>query len=193
MLHKVWAFLNSSFGVWLLSSVVLAWITKTYATWQAHKASAQTRSVTMQRLDTEIAFRLAMALDTLRVATIATENRYGTPKYVYQAVYNCLENFYIHDASNPRDFSLYPEYRKRTFRALLLELRAVVPHDDITDLKTVLDAYEEISDIADTGSLDTSPQASSEAVTTVRALIQTQMIRSRWKPMVDFLAVRGNK
>jgi hypothetical protein len=193
MSHKIWAFLNSSFGVWLLSSVVLAWITKTYATWQAHRSAAQTRSTTMQRLDTEIAFRLASAIDTLRIATLATENRYGGPKYVYLDVYNCRENYYIHQPSNPRDFSLYPEYRERTFRALLLELRAVIPEAQIADLKAVLDAYEEISDIADTGSADPSSQASSAAVTTVRTLIQTQMVRSRWKPMVDFLVVRNTQ
>jgi hypothetical protein len=159
---------------------------------ESRKAEMLKRATTMLRLDTEIAFRLAMALEGLSIAEIAVDGRFSSPQYIYRAVYNSLENYFIHDPQNARDFSVFPEYRERTFRALLLELRTAIDTADIPDLKDALDAYEEVSDNADTGSLDESLQACSEAVTKMRNLLQNRMVRRRWRSMVDFLIIRGN-
>jgi hypothetical protein len=186
---KVWMFLNSSFGLWVLSSVVLAWITKAYSTRQAAKIESLKRAESAKRLDTEIAYRVAMALDGNRINEARLESSPTTPQGIYQVAYNYLENFFIQGPENNRDFSVFPEFRERTFRALILELMTLVEAEEVPDLKEALEAYEELSEGGDIGSLDSSPQACKEAFARTRELLQGRIVRPRWKKMVSFLAV----
>lgn len=186
---KVWMFLNSSFGLWVLSSVVLAWITKAYSTRQAAKAESLKRAESAKRLDTEIAYRVAMALDGNRINEARLETSPTTPQGIYQVAYNYLENFFIRGPENNRDFSVFPEFRERTFRALILELMTLVEAQEVPDLKEALEAYEELSEGGDIGSLDSSSQACKGAFARTRELLQDRIVRPRWKKMVSFLAV----
>jgi hypothetical protein len=186
---KIWAVLNSSFGLWVLSSVVLAWITKTYSVRESRKAENLKKTETAKRLDTEIAFRVAMALDGTRINEARLQSSPTTPRGIYQVAYNYLENYFI-KLSEERDFSVFPEYRERTFRALILELMTVVDTHEVPHLKRALDAYEELSEGGDIGSEDSSPQACLEAFAKVKELLQKEIILKRWKTLVDFLIVR---
>jgi hypothetical protein len=186
---KVWMFLNSSFGLWVLSSVVLAWITKAYSTRQAAKIESLKRAESAKRLDTEIAYRVAMALDGNRINEARLDTSPTTPQGIYQVAYNYLENFFIQGTENNRDFSVFPEFKERTFRALILELMTLVEAQEVPDLKEALEAYEELSEGGDIGSLDSSPQACKEAFARTRELLQGRIVRPRWKKMVSFLAV----
>lgn len=187
--ETVWAVLNSSFGLWVLSSVVLAWITKAYSARAAHKAETLKRCETAKKLDTEIAYRLAMSLDGTRINEARLQTSPTTPRGIYQVAYNYLENYFIKGPDN-RDFSVFPEYRERTFRALILELMTMVNPPEVPDLKKALDAYEELSENGDLGSLDPAPQACLDAYAKVQELLQKRIVRKRWRSMVDFLSVR---
>jgi hypothetical protein len=193
--EKVWAVLNSSFGLWVLSSVVLAWITKAYSVREARKAENVKRRETVSRLDTEIAFRLAMALDGLRINKARLESSPTTPRGIHQNAYDYLENAFITFPEKGRDFSVFPEYRDRTFRALILELRTVVDAHEEPDLRKALNAYEELAEGGDIGSEDSSPQACNDAFVKVRELLENELVRSRWKARVSFLSIRekGNR
>jgi hypothetical protein len=85
---------------------------------------------------------------------------------------------------------VFPEFKERTFRALILELMTLVEAQEVPDLKEALEAYEELSEGGDIGSLDSSPQACKEAFARTRELLQDRIVRRRWKKMVSFLAVR---
>ncbi len=189
--EKVWAVLNSNFGLWVLSSVVLAWITKAYSAREAHKAEALKKAELAERLDTEIAYRLAMSLDGTRINQARLATSPTTPQGIYQVAYNYLENYYL-QCPEKRDFSFYPEFRERTFRLLILELRTVVDARDRPDLKVALDAYEELSEGGDIGSQDPSTQSCLAAYEKVQELLQKRVVRKRWRPMVDFLVLRSD-
>ncbi len=191
--EKIWALLNSSFGLWVLSSVVLAWITKAYSTMESRKAENLKRSTTKQRLDTEIAIRLAMSLDGLRLYEAAAKGQPTKPQNIYIDAYNSLENFFIHNPNNPRDYSVYPEYRERTFRALILELRSVVESREIEDLKEALDAFEDLSDGSGTYQGEATAEGCLKAFEEVQKLLRDRLLQERWKPMVDFLVARENR
>ncbi|MGD0309384.1 MAG: hypothetical protein ABSC02_08845 [Acidobacteriota bacterium] len=190
--EQVWSLLNSNFGLWVLSSIVLAWITKAYSVRQAHKAEILKRTETAKRLDTEIAYRLAMSLAGLRINEVRIGSETSTARGIYVTAYNYLENFFL-SVEGPykgRDFSVFPEYRERTFRALILELRTVVDADDGPDLKTALDAYEELAELGDIAPEDSAPQACRDAVAKARDLLERGALRTRWRSMVNFLDVR---
>ena len=189
--EKIWVVLNSPVGVWALGSVVLALIIKAYSAREARKAENLKRVDTATRLDTEIAFRLAMALDGLRINEARLESSPTTPRGIHQNAYDYLENAFITFAepNKGRDFSVFPEYKDRTFRALILELRTVVDAHDEPDLRQALHAYEQLSEGGDIGSEDSSPKSCHDAFATVRDLLQNQLVRPRWRKRVDFLSV----
>ena len=188
--EKIWAVLNSPVGVWALGSVVLALIIKAYSTREARKAESLKLEETRNRLDTEIAFRLAMALDGLRINEARLESSPTTPRGIHQNAYDYLENAFItfSEPNRGRDFSVFPEYKDRTFRALILELRTVVDAHDEADLRQALHAYEQLSEGGDIGSEDSSPKCCHDAFATVRDLLQSQLVRPRWRKRVNFLS-----
>jgi len=190
--EQVWSLLNSNFGLWVLSSIVLAWITKAYSVRQAHKAESLKRTETAKQLDTEIAYRLAMSLAGLRINEVRIASEPTTARGIYVTAYNYLENFFlsIEGPYKGRDFSVFPEYRERTFRALILELRTAVDADDGPDLREALDAYEELSELGDVAPEDSAPQACREAIAKARDLLEKMALRPRWSSMVNFLDVR---
>ena len=70
---RLWTFLNSSFCIFLLSSVVLSGLSYAYAQYSAGKGKAET----VQRLDVEIAFRVVRAHDLLNEVLTYTEVNTG--------------------------------------------------------------------------------------------------------------------
>jgi hypothetical protein len=96
---SLWAFVNSSFGVFFLSSVVLGFLSFSYTAWRDHK----TRQRGVEQLDLEIALRLH-AIEAMCGG--AQNRRYsnfvnvdavirGDPKasfYVRKPLFNTFEN-----------------------------------------------------------------------------------------------------
>lgn len=187
---KIWAALNSSFGLWVLSSVVLSWITWAYGKRETRNAEAVKKTEAAQRVDTEIAHRLAMAIAGARVDESRVESGSTTPKNIYINYYDYLENHFIQQDATGRDFSAFPEYRERSFRSLILELRTLVNEKSGADLKIALDAFEELAEWGDLGSEDSSKDACLEAVAKVQNLLEKRAVRPRWRTLVDFLATR---
>jgi hypothetical protein len=188
--EKIWVALNSSFGLWVLSSVVLAWITKAYSNRETRKAETLKKAEAAQRVDTEIAHRLAMAIAGARVDESRVESGSTNPKNIYINYYDYLENYFIQNDTKGRDFSAFPEFRERSFRSLILELRTLVDANTGADLKIALDAFEELAEWGDLGSEDSSREACLEALVKVRELLEKRAVRPRWRTLVDFLATR---
>jgi hypothetical protein len=107
----MWRLLNSAFGLWVLSSVVLAFVTWSYSHWQASATNEANRRALIGRIDTEIAGRLrngealvrtAQTKEQLYVALVAIN---GGAEHI---------NF---------DFGVFPEFRRRSLQSLLYELQ----------------------------------------------------------------------
>src|SRR6185436_6618468 len=58
--NKAWSLLNSGFGLWLLSSVMLGLLTFSYSKWEAHRGEAAKTISQVRKLDTEIAYRFSL-------------------------------------------------------------------------------------------------------------------------------------
>ncbi len=109
--QRMWRLLNSAFGLWVLSSVVLAFVTWSYSHWQASATNEANRRALIGRIDTEIAGRLrngealvrtAQTKEQLYVALVAIN---GGAEHI---------NF---------DFGVFPEFRRRSLQSLLYELQ----------------------------------------------------------------------
>ena len=191
---RLWSLLNSSFALWFLSSVVLAALTSTYAAWQAKKSEEARKAEIARRLDTEIGNRLSQALWALRDDEVGIKKgSLYAPRWIYANVGDYLDNFFVHDPSNPRDFSVYPEYRNRSFRSLILELDTVVNVDAQPDLRMALSAYGRLIDKAQMDSDKPDISTSQDAVVDSRKLVLDGTLRTRWKPFVDSVDVGGDE
>lgn len=65
--QRLGSWVNSSFGLWVLSSVVLTGLTTAYTYYQSRRAEQVRNAETERRLDTEISGRMSAALALLRI------------------------------------------------------------------------------------------------------------------------------
>lgn len=177
--ERFWRFLNSSFALWFLSSVVVASLTTALTYRQAQRGEQLRKSGIETRLDTEISSRIALAqrgslLDRDRVAR---HNEYP-PEAIYQNVQCYLDNSFRIGSSNRLDFSIYPEYEKRTFRSLVFELRSVADPSARPELTDALAVYERLLDLGSQTSRK-GEIATQETVESALKLLD-QLTKPRW-------------
>jgi hypothetical protein len=184
--ERLWSLLNSSFALWFLSSVVLAGLTTAFAYYQSSRGEQIRKAEIARRLDTEISSRILSALAGLRSNKVRIEQ--GTsyaPELIYSNAASYLDNFFITDPSNPRDFSIYPEYQKRTFRSLIFELRSVVDSSVRPELTDALAGYEQLLDLGSIGNRKggktTGKHESLEAVKNAVDLLDRRLTKPRWR------------
>jgi hypothetical protein len=132
-----------------LSSVVLASWTGWFANYQSRRDKQIRNAETVQRLDTEIGNRAYEALAGLLIdeKRIQRNPEFG-PTAIYTNIVSYLDNSFAIDPSKVRDFSIYPDYRSRSFRSLVLELNFLVGPSERPELKDALAGYEKIADLA---------------------------------------------
>lgn len=98
---------------------------------------------TEEHIVTELSNRVIEALDGLRLDEVGIKK--GTdflPKSIYSNAVLYLNN------SLEYDFSIYPEYRQRTFRSLIIELSAIESPSAQPRLKETVAAFEKLVDLA---------------------------------------------
>jgi hypothetical protein len=139
-------------------------------------------------LDTEISNRIAAALAGSRVdATRIERGQSFTPQGIYDTAVRYLDNFFITDSLNPRDFSIFPEYRIRGFRSLVFELSTVVAPAELPELRDALRGYEQLADL---GSIETAGEKvekkkSLEAATNATKMLKNRVLKPRWVSRMD--------
>jgi hypothetical protein len=184
--RRLWLLLNSSFALWFLSSVVLAGLTGWFASYQSKRNEQLKKADTVRRLDTEIGNRISEALAGLTVDEQRIRQHPSfTPMSIYANVVLYLDNSFISNPSNPRDFSIYPDYRNRTFRSMILELNSLIDPSGRPELKDALDGYEKLADlgsIGETAGKGTDRQAELvAAVAKSRELLTGRILKDRWR------------
>jgi hypothetical protein len=184
--RRFWSLLNSSFALWFLSSVVLASLTGWFANYESRRNEENKKVETVRRLDTEIANRMSQALAGLHLdEQRIKQHPTFPPMAIYGNIVLYLDNSFAHNHSNPRDFSIYPEYRNRSFRSLTIELNSLVDSSARIDLKEALAAYEELADLASIPKkilTDTEQQAEFAAVVAKSyQLLNGRLLKNRWR------------
>jgi hypothetical protein len=138
---RLWTFLNSSFGLWLLSAICITGLGTLYAQRQSDKAEqlkklelAQVEQLKTQqaieRLDSEIGYRLSQI--QVRLNTL----NHSSPKLKKDGVMEVLNS--VSQPPGKSYFAAYPEYSNYSLIALVAELRRYVNKEDRDALRHIL-------------------------------------------------------
>src|ERR1051326_4066200 len=126
---RTWKFLNSGFGLWLCSAVILSGGTFIYTQCSDARAAEERRKKTIEALDLEIGYRLSNALAKLGLAQLDYEDRLhdrskppqdALDHQKQQTTAAAHQLYYAPAGTFP---PLYPEYAKYGLPALITELR----------------------------------------------------------------------
>lgn len=114
-----WEFLNSSFGLFLLSSVVLGGITGLYAQAQYHSRQLEARNQEILKIASELEYRLEMIEDySEEMKKAQPGNKSGASLFIWYT----LEGG-SHDPGPKYFHSLLPEFNDTPTNGLLVRLR----------------------------------------------------------------------
>ena len=122
---RIWAFLNSSFGMWLLTSALVGLATWGFTAWRDAVNRASDRAAVVRRLDIEIATRLDRFV--IHASHLTNARHFGE---ALDALDWPDDNIYATSA--------YPEYARRSLLSLGRELRENVSRNDGSDIDRVL-------------------------------------------------------
>jgi hypothetical protein len=150
---SLWAFLNSAFGLWLLSTLAVSMITWGFSKLQEDRANELANRDAFQHLNTEIGARIhqlsVLAKDLGKNATPDAEGKYNV--HVDVPIYD----MWAYLGRPPSDtqigpiINVYPEYKDLTTLQLFYELEAVSPDDqkaEIIQAQTALQGlYDTVS------------------------------------------------
>lgn len=128
--QKIWKFLNSTFGIWLLSTVVVAGVVHFYDRQQtAHREieaekkeqDAQFRRTreAYERITIEIAFRFSSTMARLKAASEKFGERLDAESQ--RSISEAFDP--LHMPAVGKNLPLYPEYKSYSGLALIAELR----------------------------------------------------------------------
>lgn len=118
--RKVWELINSAFGLWLLSTVIVGLVASSYSDIRAKNEAATKNIETMRKLSTEISSRLQMFKVSLMQLS---PDRYYNYSYVQLA--HMIDGTGIIDkgsVSQDRPIFVFPEFQDRTMQSLLFEM-----------------------------------------------------------------------
>lgn len=116
--QKLWSFVNSSFGLWLLSSVVVGLIAFFYNNAQLQAKISAANSSTIHKLNTETSHRLQkfkLALSQQESEALYYQN--------IELAYMLDGTLVIDGSVSPeKPIYIFPEYKDRTINSLLYEM-----------------------------------------------------------------------
>ncbi|MGE5056965.1 MAG: hypothetical protein ACM3WP_22635 [Acidobacteriota bacterium] len=113
--RKLWTFLNSAFGLFVLSSIVLASLSFGYHQW----TKSQEREIRIEQLDIEISLRLQ---DMKALAQLPDRNRYDNIGNVQRIDQGDTTKFF-----NRRP--AFPEYKDKNTTSLMWQLYVLLPNN----------------------------------------------------------------
>jgi hypothetical protein len=121
---RIWSFINTSFGLWFLTTVIIGLATWSYSTMQERKKSAANERELLSKLATELAVRVAGCLDEIT----SEENEASTNPT--QALFSRSDLFRnvvgILDNVGTQQSGTFEEFAKSTFASLLVEQQPLV-------------------------------------------------------------------
>lgn len=182
--QKVWSWLNSAFGLWLLSSVVLTGLTTAYAHYRDQREREVKKLETEQHLDAEIGGRMFEATRVVaKFKSDINQGNMGQAPQIYGAVVGIFDNSSIYDPKEPQDLSIYPEYQKQNFQSLLIQLSGLGDADR-RQLRDAFDQYIRLRDLASKEANATGDEQRYECLKAVSdsEQILNGLMKGRWQP-----------
>jgi len=128
----LWSFLNSSFGIWLMSSIVLGLLTYSFNFSQSYFEAERIRSATILQLDVEISNRLARL-------SFAESIRKSSPGYFS----DILLSMEIPERSI-FPISTFEGYKNRGLKSLIWELHFLVDDNERESINRAIMRYSEL-------------------------------------------------
>lgn len=131
--QQLWAFLNSNFGLFFFSSVVLSSVTWSYAQWSAaiEQRSANTENIT--KLNTEIDYRIRLIENYF--ASECTEGSNVDLKTLSE-----IRNLY---SAGPKYRSIFPENKQKQLHLLIWEMSAL--QEDAGQKQVFVKSFERLT------------------------------------------------
>jgi hypothetical protein len=134
LLSAIWNFANSSFGIWLLSSVLLSGAVYLYQTWQDDKHRREITTQRVEQLSLEIAGRLSQ-FGTWARANLLREDSKGHYQFSSSVDKTAIEKAIGDLAAAPKLgdsgsklylHEVFTEFQKRNLISLYVELNLIV-------------------------------------------------------------------
>lgn len=130
--QNLWLFLNSTFGLWFLSTITVGFITWSYTQWQLSQSKFSEKIERIRKIDTEIAHRLDYFYSDLK-NTRTISDYYRAVSYLGKTA----------------PLVVYLEFEQRSLSSLLLELSYLVPKDKMNDLKSMVKMVNRLASLGD--------------------------------------------
>ena len=111
---KLWVFLNSSFGLWLFSTVVVGFVVNFYTRYQDNVAERNKKMELTRKLNVEISSRLQ------NMFTLLQDKVDGSVENAGRLRYRLTTSFLPPSANSGQDeWNVYPDYKDLSLESLL--------------------------------------------------------------------------
>ncbi len=167
----LWMLLNSAFGLWLLSTLAVGFITWSYATYKESKTADNQKRELLRKLDTEITYRISQCELALAYVSCKEIGRGGPLTKVVSAPLDGKATFVT-----PTPY-VYPEFKERGFVSLVAELTSVLGTPDKEQMDKVVQDYNKIISL----SSPESAEGCDQRMTEMQKLVREELRRPRWR------------
>ena len=130
-------FLNTSLGIWLISSIFISFGTWKYTQWDDSRKLNAERTARTYKIDTEIRERLKTIVASMESGKYSNAT-FPLSKEELSLIFS-VETGPVSVAD-----SLYPEFQERGLRSLMLELKSLLAEDEALCMKYVLKEISEL-------------------------------------------------
>ena len=127
--QKIWDFLNTTVGFWLLSVISVSCLSFVYAEHQNSLLKKRENAETISQIDTEISYRLEHFERSINIA----ENSDDTLNIYLVAIRQLI-------VPNPQ-FTMLSDFKERSLPSLLYELESLVPESQKLTVKETRQAF----------------------------------------------------
>lgn len=134
----IWQFLNSNFGLWLLSTVAVGFITWSYTKWKETKEARADRDYKISMLDAEITYRLNNVEQHLESASTLAQYE--------AAIHDIVGNPGI-GAQQPASPGVTETYKNASTIGLIILLKSLVSRTEEKDLSNVLSSINKLNKV----------------------------------------------
>ncbi|MTH14435.1 hypothetical protein [Flavobacterium sp. LC2016-01] len=121
--EKLWLFLNSAFGLWLLSTIVFSIIVNSYANFKENNTKAAIKNETVRKLEIEISNKIQYfkaRIEENKKEITKSLNNLNNNESTYTAPLNPTIKEILTETEKNAD--IFPEYKDRTLQSLIFEL-----------------------------------------------------------------------
>ncbi len=158
--RKLWTFLNSPVGIWILATLLVGGVSWGYIKWEAARSERDAFRSVIVKLDAEIESRLRYAYDMLSRETVRNSD--------------------FNNVLYGSTMGIFEEFKSRDTRSLILELGHLVPQSERTAVKHAARGMDKLIPLRIDVPYDIGSPVDTETVQRARAILKSRVVMSRW-------------